>query len=190
MSLYIGIDLGTSAMKLLLMDGTGDIKNVVSKEYPLEFPQPGWSQQNPEDWKKALYEGIFELLKGFDASAVAGIGCGGQMHGLVVLDEEDNVIRPAILWNDGRTAKQVDYLNNVITKKKLSELTANIAFAGFTAPKVLWVKENEPENFKKIAKIMLPKDYVNYILTGVHACDYSDASGMPISTHTSVFSEF
>ena len=178
MYLYIGIDLGTSAAKLLLMDELGEIKNVVTKEYPLEFPNPGWSQQNPEDWRKAVMEGIPELLRGFDGQQVAGIGCGGQMHGLVILDEEDNVIRPAILWNDGRTAKQVDYLNNVITKKKLSELTANIAFAGFTAPKVLWVKENEPENFKKIAKIMLPKDYANYILTGVHACDYSDASGM------------
>lgn len=178
MNLYIGIDLGTSATKLLLMDEAGNIKNVVSKEYPLEFPQPGWSQQNPEDWRKAVMEGIPELLQGFDGKCVAGIGCGGQMHGLVVLDEEDNVIRPAILWNDGRTAKQVDYLNNIVGKEKLSALTANIAFAGFTAPKLLWVREKEPQNFARIAKIMLPKDYVNYILTGVHACDYSDASGM------------
>ena len=178
MKLYIGIDLGTSSVKLLLMDELGEIKNVVSKDYPLEFPQPGWSQQAPQDWHKAVMEGIPQLLEGFDGKDVAGIGCGGQMHGLVILDEKDNVIRPAILWNDGRTAQQVDYLNNVITKEKLSALTANIAFAGFTAPKVLWIKENEPENFAKIAKIMLPKDYVNYILTGVHACDYSDASGM------------
>ena len=178
MKLYIGIDLGTSAMKILLMDADGTIHNTVTKEYPLEFPQPGWSQQSPEDWRKALFAGIPELLKGFDASAVAGIGCGGQMHGLVVLDAEDHVIRPAILWNDGRTAEQVKYLNNVIGKDKLSAWTANIAFAGFTAPKLLWMRENEPENFAKIAKIMLPKDYINYILTGVHSCDYSDASGM------------
>lgn len=178
MKLYIGVDLGTSAVKLLLMDEQGQIKNVVSKEYPLEFPQPGWSQQNPEDWRKAMMEGIPELLTGFRGTDVAGIGCGGQMHGLVILDENDYVIRPAILWNDGRTAKQVDYLNNEIGKERLSELTANIAFAGFTAPKILWVKENEPENFNKIAKIMLPKDYINYVLTGVHSCDYSDASGM------------
>ena len=178
MKLYIGVDLGTSAVKLLLMESTGKILNVVTKEYPLEFPQPGWSQQAPEDWRKAVMEGIPELLEGHNGADVVGIGCGGQMHGLVILDQDDNVIRPAILWNDGRTAKQVDYLNGVIGKDKLSELTANIAFAGFTAPKVLWVKENEPENFVKIAKIMLPKDYVNYILTGVHACDYSDASGM------------
>ena len=178
MSYYIGIDLGTSAAKLLLMDEKGEIVNVVTKEYPLEFPQPGWSQQNPEDWKKAMEEGVPELIEGVDASKIAGIGAGGQMHGLVVLDENDNVIRPAILWNDGRTAAQVDYLNNVIGKDKLSEMTANIAFAGFTAPKILWMKENEPENFAKISKIMLPKDYINYILTGVHACDYSDASGI------------
>lgn len=178
MKLYIGVDLGTSAVKLLLMDEQGQIKNVVSKEYPLEFPQPGWSQQNPEDWRKAIMEGIPELLTGFRGTDVAGIGCGGQMHGLVILDENDHVIRPAILWNDGRTAKQVDHLNNEIGKERLSELTANIAFAGFTAPKILWVKENEPENFNKIAKVMLPKDYINYVLTGVHSCDYSDASGM------------
>ena len=178
MKLYIGVDLGTSAVKLLLMDEQGQIKNVVSKEYPLEFPQPGWSQQNPEDWRKAIMEGIPELLTGFRGTDIAGIGCGGQMHGLVILDENDHVIRPAILWNDGRTAKQVDHLNNEIGKERLSALTANIAFAGFTAPKILWVKENEPENFNKIAKIMLPKDYINYVLTGVHSCDYSDASGM------------
>ena len=175
---YIGIDLGTSALKLLLVDEDGQIRNTVSKEYPLEFPQSGWSQQKPEDWKNAVMEGIPELLRGFDGSQVAGIGAGGQMHGLVVLDENDQVIRPAILWNDGRTAKQVEYLNGVIGKEKLSQLTANIAFAGFTAPKILWMRENEPENFQKIAKIMLPKDYINYILTGVHSCDYSDASGM------------
>lgn len=176
--LYIGIDLGTSAVKLLLMDGEGAIQNIVSKEYPLEFPQPGWSQQNPEDWEKAVLEGIPELLAGFDASQVAGIGAGGQMHGLVVLDKEDQVIRPAILWNDGRTAKEVEYLNGEVGKEKLSALTANIAFAGFTAPKLLWMRENEPDLFEKIAKIMLPKDYINYILTGVHCTDYSDASGM------------
>ena len=175
---YIGIDLGTSAVKLLLVDDEGHILNTVSGEYPLEFPHPGWSQQNPEDWKYAVLTGIPRLLEGFDRSRVAGIGCGGQMHGLVVLDSDDRVIRPAILWNDGRTAKQVYYLNETVGKKTLSGLTANIAFAGFTAPKLLWLRENEPENFARIAKIMLPKDYINYVLTGVHCCDYSDASGM------------
>ena len=175
---YIGIDLGTSACKLLLVEETGAIINSVTKEYPLSFPHPGWSEQKAEDWWDAVVTGVPELLRGFDANDVAGIGSGGQMHGLVALDEADAVIRPAILWNDGRTFKEVDYLNNTIGKDKLSALTANIAFAGFTAPKLLWMRENEPENFKKIAKIMLPKDYLTYKLTGVHACDYSDASGM------------
>ena len=176
--LYIGIDLGTSAVKLLLVDEKGYIVNEVSKEYPVYFPHSGWSEQNPEDWKNAVFEGLTELLKNADKSSVKGIGCGGQMHGLVVLDANDEVIRPAILWNDGRTHKEVDFLNNVIGKDVLSENTANIAFAGFTAPKILWMKNNEPELFNKISKIMLPKDYINYILTGVHSCDYSDASGM------------
>ncbi len=175
---YIGIDLGTSALKALLMDRDGKIKKVVSREYPLEFPHPGWSQQRPEDWKKALFSAVPELLEGTDAQSVAGIGVGGQMHGLVVLDEKDEVIRPAILWNDGRTAKQTDYLNDEIGRAQLSAWTGNIAFAGFTAPKLLWMRENEPENFKKIRKIMLPKDYIVYVLTGEHSTDYSDASGM------------
>ncbi|MDO4468756.1 MAG: xylulokinase [Bacillota bacterium] len=176
--LYIGVDLGTSAVKLLLMNETGKIEKIVSKEYPLYFPNPGWSEQNPEDWWKQSLEGIKELTAECDKSQVAGISFGGQMHGLVILDENDEVIRPAILWNDGRTQKETDYLNEVIGKEKLSACTANIAFAGFTAPKILWVKENEPENFKKIRKIMLPKDYLAYKLSGVHCCDMSDASGM------------
>ena len=176
--LFIGIDLGTSSVKMLLMDETGKLYNVISKDYPIEFPKYGWSQQDPADWRNAVMMGILELLQGFDASQVIGIGVGGQMHGLVVLDGNDRVIRPAILWNDGRTAKEVDYLNNTVGIDKLAKWTGNIAFAGFTAPKILWMKENEPENFAKISKIMLPKDYINYILTGVHCCDYSDASGM------------
>lgn len=149
--------MGTSACKLLLVAEDGSILNTVTKEYPLSFPHPGWSEQRPEDWRDAVVSGIPKLLQGFDAEQVAGIGTGGQMHGIVALDAQDNVIRPAILWNDGRTSKEVDYLNNVVGKDKLSALTANIAFAGFTAPKLLWMRENEPESFKKIAKIMLPK---------------------------------
>ena len=176
--LYIGIDLGTSAVKLLLMDSEGNICNIVSKEYPLYFPKPGWSEQNPEDWYEQTIVGIKELLKDADLSQVAGISFGGQMHGLVILDKDDKVIRPAILWNDGRTFKECDYLNHVIGQDKLSEYTANIAFTGFTAPKILWVRDNEPDNFAKIEKIMLPKDYLAYRLTGVHCTDASDASGM------------
>ena len=176
--LYIGIDLGTSAVKLLLMDGNGEIKKIVSKEYPLFFPHPGWSEQNPEDWFEQSMNGLKELTAECDKSQIAGISFGGQMHGLVVLDEEDNVIRPAILWNDGRTGEETEYLNTVVGKETLSKYTANIAFAGFTAPKILWMKRHEPERFQKIKKIMLPKDYLAYRLCGTFCTDVSDASGM------------
>lgn len=174
---YIGIDLGTSAVKLLLMRGDGSILKIVNREYPISFPKPGWSQQNPEDWYRETVEGLKELLEGSDKSQVAGISFGGQMHGLVVLDEKDQVIRPAILWNDGRTAEESDYLNQVIGQEVLSGYTANISFTGFTAPKVLWMKKHEPENFARICKLMLPKDYLAYRLSGVHSSDVSDASG-------------
>ena len=176
--LYIGVDLGTSAVKLLLMEGDGTIRKIVSREYPIYFPHPGWSEQNPEDWFAQTMDGLKELLADCDRSQVAGISFGGQMHGLVILDKDDKVIRPALLWNDGRTYEECDYLNNVIGKDKLSEYTANISFTGFTAPKILWVKNKEPENFAKIEKIMLPKDYIAYRLSGVHCTDVSDASGM------------
>jgi len=176
--LYIGIDLGTSSVKLLLTDEKGIIKNSITKEYPLIFPKPGWSEQDPDLWWKQTVKGIKELIKGYDSKTIGGIGCAGQMHGLVILDKNDKVIRPCILWNDGRTDKEVEYLNNEIGRKNLTKYTANIAFAGFTAPKILWIKKNEPQNYKKIAKIMLPKDYINYKLTKVHCTDYSDASGM------------
>ena len=176
--LFIGADLGTSAVKLLLMDEKGKIYKIVSKEYELQFPHPGWSEQRPEDWLAQTIEGILELTKDCDKSQIAGISFGGQMHGLVVLDEKDQVIRPAILWNDGRTQEQTKYLNEDIGKEQLSKYTANIAFAGFTAPKILWMKKEEPENFAKIAKIMLPKDYLAYQMSGSFCTDYSDASGM------------
>lgn len=174
---YIGIDLGTSSVKLLLVDENGKIMRSVSKDYPLFQPDNGWSEQNPEDWWKQTAAGLKELTEGISPSLIRGIGCGGQMHGLVMLDEKDEVIRPCILWNDNRSVKQVEYLNREIGKKTLSDCTGNIAFAGFTAPKILWVKENEPENFRRIRKIMLPKDYINYRLCGRHVTDYSDASG-------------
>lgn len=175
--LFIGVDLGTSAVKLLLMDETGKIHKVVSKEYPLYFPQPGWSEQNPQDWIRQSMEGIKELTAQCDKSQIKGISFGGQMHGLVVLDKKDQVIRPAILWNDGRTGKQTDYLNQEIGKETLSRYTGNIAFAGFTAPKILWMREKEPENFARVRKIMLPKDYLAFYLSGEFSTDFSDASG-------------
>ncbi len=176
--LYVGVDLGTSSVKLLLMDETGDIKNIAMREYPLYFPKPGWSEQNPEDWYLAVVDCIKELTKDYDKSQIEGISFSGQMHGLVILDENDNVIRPAILWNDGRTQAECDYLNNEVGREKLSSYIANMALTGFTAPKILWVKKHEPENFAKIKKVMLPKDYIAYKLSGIHCTDVSDASGM------------
>ncbi len=174
---YIGIDLGTSAVKLLLMRGDGRILKTVSREYPIRFPRPGWAEQDPQDWYQETVAGLRELLEGQDKSQVAGISFGGQMHGLVALDGEDQVIRPAILWNDGRTAAESDYLNQEVGREVLSRHTANISFPGFTAPKLLWMKKQEPENFARICKIMLPKDYLAYRLSGVHCTDVSDASG-------------
>ena len=176
--MFIGVDLGTSAVKLLLLGDEGGIIKKVSVDYPISFPKPGWSEQSPEDWYEGVLTGLKMLLESVDKEQVQGIGVGGQMHGLVILDKDDNVIRPAILWNDGRTIRETDFLNNEIGKSKLSEYTGNIAFAGFTAPKILWVKDNEPENFSRIEKLMLPKDYIVYNLTGEYVSDYSDASGM------------
>ena len=157
--MFIGVDLGTSAVKLLAMSSEGKILKTVSVEYPISFPKSGWSEQRPEDWYDGTIKGIKLLLEGLDDTNVEGIGIGGQMHGLVILDENDDVIRPAILWNDGRTTAETDYLNNCIGKDKLSEYTGNIAFA-------------------KIKKLMLPKDYIVYKFTGSYVSDYSDASGM------------
>ncbi|MDL2218433.1 xylulokinase [Christensenellaceae bacterium OttesenSCG-928-M15] len=172
---YIGIDLGTSAVKALLVNREGQVLRACSKEYPLAFPHPGWSEQNPGDWENAVWACLREL--GGDGERIAGIGVAGQMHGLVALDKNDEVIRPAILWNDGRSIKETAYLNDAVGREKLSAWTGNVAFAGFTAPKLLWMKENEPENFNRISKLMLPKDYIVYRLTGVHSTDMSDASG-------------
>ena len=133
--MYIGIDLGTSSVKLLLMENDGKILKKAVREYGLSFPHTGWSEQDPADWIKGTVDGVKELMEGQPKDAVKGIGIGGQMHGLVMLDKDDNVIRPAILWNDGRTIAETDYLNNEIGRDKLLEYTGNIAFAGFTAPR-------------------------------------------------------
>ena len=178
MNSYIGIDLGTSGAKFLLVAADGTILAENTQSYPVYYPQAGWSEQRPEDWYAAALAGIAALLHGQDKAAVKGISFGGQMHGLVALDKDDNVIRPAILWNDGRTEAQTAYLNETVGKDKLAQWTGNIAFAGFTAPKILWMRDNEPENFARIAKIMLPKDYLAYRLSGAFCTDFSDASGM------------
>lgn len=171
------MDLGTSSVKMLIMDNNGQVVKIVSKEYPIMLPKSGWTEQNPKDWWDKTSEGLKELTDGIDKELIKGIAFGGQMHGLVILDENDEVIRPAILWNDSRAQAETDYLNNEIGRGILSKETGNIAFAGFTAPKLIWLKKNEPENFAKIRKIMLPKDYLVYKLTGRFVTDVSDASG-------------
>jgi len=171
----IGIDIGTSAVKLLAMDCNGQVLNTVSRDYPLYMYPDGRSEQAPEDWWAETAAGLRELTQGLP-EPVAAVSFSGQMHGLVALDADDNVLRRAILWNDQRTGAECDYLNQ--NREMLLDNTANIALTGFTAPKILWMKNNEPELFAKIAKVMLPKDYIAYKLTGVFATDYSDASGM------------
>lgn len=177
MNSYIGIDLGTSGVKLLLAAADGEVLAEVNESYPIYHPYPDWSEQNPSDWWEAVKKGLKKLTDGQNAKSVKGISFSGQMHGLVAVDANGKVIRPCILWNDGRTEKQTRYLNEKIGQKNLAAYTGNIAFAGFTAPKILWMQENEPENYKKIAKILLPKDYIAFMLTGEYSTDYSDASG-------------
>ncbi len=172
---FVGIDLGTSSVKVLLLNENGEVVSSVTKEYTLYFPQNGWSEQNPEDWYNQTLGALKELLTNIDGESVLSFSFSGQMHGLVMLDSEDRVIRPALLWNDSRSKAQTDKLNE--NKDFLLDNTANIAFAGFTLPKLLWVKENEPDNYKKISKIMLPKDYVAYRLSDEFCTDVSDASG-------------
>ncbi|MCL2355538.1 MAG: xylulokinase [Defluviitaleaceae bacterium] len=172
----IGVDVGTSAVKLVAVDEKGVVLRTVSRDYPLYMFNNGWSEQAPEDWWTQTADALREITAGL--GEVAAVSFSGQMHGLVLLDENDNVLRRAILWNDQRTQAQCDYLNNEIGRDVLLANAANIALTGFTAPKILWVKDNEPEIFAKVKKIMLPKDYIAYKLSGVFCTDYSDASGM------------
>ena len=152
-SYYLGADLGTSSLKLALTSERGEIVKTVTKEYSVDYPKNGWSEQSPKVWWENFVIGVKELIAG-DELKIVGLGVSGQMHGLVILDDNDVVIRPTILWNDNRTQKETHYLNEVIGKNELISRTQNIAFAGFTAPKLLWLKQNEPENFKKISKII------------------------------------
>ena len=174
MSYYIGIDLGTSACKGILLNREGTVVAEHSVSYSVSTPHTNWSEQNPTDWYNAALEILSTLSAGREAE-VKGVGIAGQMHGLVMLDENDEVIRPAILWNDGRSAAETAYLNSLGI---LPALTGNIAFPGFTAPKILWVKNHEPESFARAKKICLPKDYLAYKLTGVFLSEYSDGAGM------------
>lgn len=175
--MYLGVDLGTSALKISLANNSGEIIDSISKEITLFNPLPNYYEENPEEWYEALIYCLKRLNQKHDLKEVRSIAFCGQMHGLVLLDENDEIIRNAILWNDSRTTKEVDYLNNVIGKEILLKETGNIALCGFTLPKLLWVKKHEKNNFDRIKKIMLPKDYLAYKLSGVFASDVSDLSG-------------
>jgi len=174
---YLGVDLGTTAVKMLIMNEQGKVERIVSRDYPLYLGDNGHSEQDPKDWWEAVKDGVKALVSGFAPDQIRAVSFSGQMHGLVMLDEKDEPIRRAILWNDQRTQAQCDELHKTPGRDALIGYTANVALTGFTAPKLLWVKENEPELFAKITKVMLPKDYISYCLSGVFATDYSDASG-------------
>ncbi|HEY4430380.1 MAG TPA: FGGY family carbohydrate kinase, partial [Paenibacillus sp.] len=178
MKYVIGVDLGTSAVKTVLVDPQGKVAFEHSESYPLSRPQPNWSEQNPEDWVKGTLVSLRRLIEvsGVDPSQVEGLSFSGQMHGLVLVDKEGQVLRPAILWNDTRTTAQCRRIENTLGAK-LIEVARNRALEGFTLPKILWVQENEPEVLSKAHQFLLPKDYVRLRLTGDYAMDYSDAAG-------------
>lgn len=179
MAYFIGIDSSTTATKAILINEAGEVLGVASSEYSYETPHPLWSEQSPSLWWDGTVESIRAVLAntGVDAAQVKGIGLTGQMHGLVLLDEQGDVLRPAILWNDQRTQSQCDEIHRVVGKEKFIQITGNIALTGFTAPKILWVKENEPDNFARARHVLLPKDYVRYKLTGEYAMDKADGAG-------------
>ena len=176
MKYFIGLDIGTSCVKAMLTSEK-EIVRVVTRDYPVNYPQSGWSEQNPSDWYDRSIEAIKELSAEIDSKKIEAVSFSGQMHGLVTLDGNDEIIRPAILWNDGRSEKETAFLNDGVGKDFLLEKTGNIAFPGFTAPKLLWMFENEREKFNHIKKICLPKDYVAYKLSGSFSTDVSDAAG-------------
>ncbi len=180
MKYLLGIDLGTSGTKTVLFDETAKVLASNTVEYPLHQPQNGYAEQAPSDWWNAVCTTIkFVVDKaGISSADIAGIGISGQMHGLVMLDENGEVLRNSIIWCDGRTEKQCEEITKTIGKERLIELTANPALTGFTLGKILWVRENEPEIYAKCRHILLPKDYIRYMLTGVYATEVSDASGM------------
>lgn len=183
-SLMLGIDVGTSGTKVLLIDAGGAVVAEALHEYPLRTPRPGWSEQDPNDWADAAIRGIRDVLTMVDglesksaAARVAAVGLTGQMHGATLLDARGEVLRPAILWNDQRTGAQCAELTRRVGAERVLQLTGNPILTGFTAPKLLWVREHEPANFARVTKLLLPKDYVRYRLTGDFAADVSDASG-------------
>lgn len=182
MNYLVGIDVGTSATKTVLFDEKGTVIASASREYPLYQPQNGWAEQRPEDWRDAVLETLKEVMirSGVEAEDVKSIGISGQMHGLVMLDEDGKVIRPSIIWCDQRTGEEVKDMLSIMPREKWIEITANPPLTGWTAAKILWVRKHEPENYNRCCHILLPKDYIRYVLTGVFATEVSDASGMQL----------
>lgn len=178
MAYFLGIDASTTGVKALLVDETGDVVSTATTEIPLSTPRPLWSEQDPADWWRGAANSIRQVLAETGrGQEVAAVGMTGQMHGLTILDEAGQVLRPALLWNDQRTGAQCDEIRQRLGKKRLIELTGNDALTGFTAPKILWVRENEPETYARIRHILLPKDYVRFRLTGAYATDRAGAAG-------------
>ena len=182
MEYLLGIDIGTSGTKTVLFDRDANPITAKTFEYPLYQEQNGWAEQEPEDWWNAVVQGVQAVLQasGVDAADIKGIGLSGQMHGLVMLDENGEVLRRSIIWCDQRTGEEVEDMNRMLGAEKIIQITANPAVTGFTAAKILWVKKHEPELYAKCAHILLPKDYIRYKLTGEYATEVSDASGMQL----------
>jgi xylulokinase len=175
-SVQIGLDVGTGGARAVAVDESGEIVAEASSEYPLHSPRPGWTEQDPDDW----WEGAKAVIKKVATETreqVAGIGLTGQMHGSVFLDSSDEVIRPALLWNDQRTHRQCEEITRKVGEERLISISGNPALTGFQAPKILWLREEEPDNFGRVSRVLLPKDYVRLRLTGEYATDASDAAG-------------
>jgi len=179
MTYFLGIDTSTTSSKALLIDEKGDVVAVASNPHTLQTPKPLWSEQDPREWWEAVAASIRSVLEkaGIGGEGIGAVGLTGQMHGLVLLDDAGNVLRPAILWNDQRTQRQCDEIHEIVGREKFIQITGNVALTGFTAPKILWVKENEPDVFAKAGHVLLPKDYVRYKLTGEYAMDKADGAG-------------
>ena len=173
----IGIDVGTSSTKAVLIDASGEVVETIVPEYEFQTPRPSWAESNPADWWDAAVTAIRALLTKVDPASIVGVGLTGQMHGMVALDGKGDVLRPCIMWNDQRTGKQCEVITEKVGAEKVIQLTGNPVLPGFTAPKIVWTRENEPEIYARITKILLPKDYVRYKLTGEFFTDVSDASG-------------
>jgi xylulokinase len=173
-SVLVGLDVGTGGARAVAVDGSGNVVAEASSEYPLHSPRPGWTEQDPADWWEGAREALGKVAAGEE---VAGIGLTGQMHGSVFLDSSDEVIRPALLWNDQRTYRQCDVITRAVGEERLISIAGNPALTGFQAPKIIWLRDEEPQNFERVARVLLPKDYVRLRLTGEYATDASDAAG-------------